>query len=279
MLEILNKEDLNEEELSFVNLHNKILANAQMTGVYLYEFCKELKEMRDSKKYIYAGLSNFEEYAINVLGLKKSQAYNFCSIAENINPEIFQSIGKIGTTKLLLISKLEPEEQEKVIVDNDLEKMTVKDLEDQIKVLKAGNESLQHCYDLLQKDYDELDNDNNELVEEIHNYRKELAELRNNNSKDEIIKLEAKIKELEANPKVIEKEVIKEDLTKDNKIKELELKIKNLETNKNSSLNQFKIIFDVIKDNITKAINISSTFEEENKNKCLNALRKLIELI
>ena len=106
MLEILNKEDLNEEELSFVNLHNKILANAQMTGVYLYEFCKELKEMRDSKKYIYAGLSNFEEYAINVLGLKKSQAYNFCSIAENINPEIFQSIGKIGTTKLLLISKL-----------------------------------------------------------------------------------------------------------------------------------------------------------------------------
>ena len=279
MLEILNKEDLNEEELSFVNLHNKILANAQMTGVYLYEFCKELKEMRDSKKYIYAGLSNFEEYAINVLGLKKSQAYNFCSIAENINPEIFQSIGKIGTTKLLLISKLEPEEQEKVIVDNDLEKMTVKDLEGQIKVLKAGNESLQHCYDLLQKDYDELDNDNNELVEEIHNYRKELAELRNNNSKDEIIKLEAKIKELEANPKVIEKEVIKEDLTKDNKIKELELKIKNLETNKNSSLNQFKIIFDVIKDNITKAINISSTFEEENKNKCLNALRKLIELI
>lgn len=279
MLEILNKENLNEEELSFVNLHNKILANAQMTGVYLYEFCKELKEMRDSKKYIYAGLSNFEEYAINELGLKKSQAYNFCSIAENINPEIFQSIGKIGTTKLLLISKLEPEEQEKVIIDNDLEKMTVKDLEDQIKVLKAGNESLQHCYDLLQKDYDELDNDNNELVEEIHNYRKEIAKLKESNSKDEIIKLEAKIKELEANPKVIEKEVIKEDLTKDNKIKELELKIKNLETNKNSSLNQFKIIFDVIKDNITKAINISSTFEEENKNKCLNALRKLIELI
>ena len=103
MLEILNKEKLNDEEKEFITLHNKILVAAQLTGVHLYEFCKELKEMRDSKKYIYAGLNNFEEYAIDVLGLKKSQAYNFCSIAENVSSEIFQSIGKIGSTKLLLI--------------------------------------------------------------------------------------------------------------------------------------------------------------------------------
>lgn len=246
MLEILNKEKLNDEEKEFITLHNKILVAAQLTGVHLYEFCKELKEMRDSKKYIYAGLNNFEEYTIDVLGLKKSQAYNFCSIAENVSSEIFQSIGKIGSTKLLLISKLQPDEQEKVIDEIDLEKTTVKELQNKIEKLKVGNTSLQKSYDILQKDYNDLD---------------------------------AKIKELENNPKIIEKEIIKEDLTKDNKIKELELKVKGLESNINSSLNQFKIIFEVIKDNITKAINIALTFESEDKNKCLNALKKLIELI
>ena len=246
MLEILNKEKLNDEEKEFITLHNKILVAAQLTGVHLYEFCKELKEMRDSKKYIYAGLNNFEEYAIDVLGLKKSQAYNFCSIAENVSSEIFQSIGKIGSTKLLLISKLQPDEQEKVIDEIDLKKTTVKELQNKIEKLKAGNTSLQKSYDILQKDYNDLD---------------------------------AKIKELENNPKIIEKEIIKEDLTKDNKIKELELKVKGLESNINSSLNQFKIIFDVIKDNIAKAINIALSFENDDKNKCLNALKKLIELI
>ena len=149
MLEVLNKEKLNEEEVEFVTLHNKILASAQLTGIHLYEFCKELKEMRDSKKYIYAGLNNFEEYAIDILGLKKSQAYNFCSIAENVSPEIFQSIGKIGSTKLLLISKLQPDEQEKIINEFDLEKITVKDLQNEIERLKVDSTSLQKKYDLL----------------------------------------------------------------------------------------------------------------------------------
>lgn len=256
MLEVLNKTDLSDGERSFVNLHESIVRQAQFTGLSLYEFCKLLKEMRDSKKYVYAGLKNFEDYAINVLGLKKSQAYNFCQIADNVSPDIFQSIGKVGSTKLLLISKLIPELQEKVIEENNIEKITVNDLKEEIEKL---NKELKET----KENNTNLENENKTLNSDIFIKDEEIEELRD------------KINYLEENPKIIEKE----DLESKAKIKELETKIKNQEINNNDSISKFKVIFEIIKKDILMAKEMISFFSDEDKDKCNKVLRKLIELI
>lgn len=289
-LEIFKKEDLSLFESQFVELHSKIITNARMSGAYLYEFCKQLLEMRESKAYQVAGLKNFEEYATEVLGLKKSQAYNFCSIAENVKPEIFNLVGNnASSTKLLLISKLEPEEQEKVIETVDLSTTKVKELEILVDSLKTENNTLKNCNDVLQKENEEKD----ALKDKIQELEKKLAETKkkhlqsNDNSNDEKRKIKELEEELEKlrnqEPEIIEKEVIKEVIKQDplqeKRIKELEDELKKKEIMSNDSISKFKVIFETIKREIMLAKDMISTFNDEDASKCNCVLKKLIEMV
>lgn len=310
-LDLLKKDNLTPDESIFVNLHSKIIMNAKMSGLYLYEFCKELLEMRNSKAYHAAGIKNFEEYAVEVLGLKKSQAYNFCSIAENIKPEIFNLVGdNISSSKLLLVSKLEPEEQEKLILEIDVCNLKYKELENVIENLRTENNTLKSCNDVLQKDNAfltdkvedlkiEIESNNHfKYEQEIEKLEKELEaakkdSLKEDDKKDaEIGQLqEKKIKELEKEleklknqePQIVEKEVVKEIIKQDplqeEKIKELENQLKKKETLSNESINKFKVIFEMIKKDIVIAKEMISTFKDDDALKCNNALKKLINLI
>lgn len=114
--------------VSFEEQHNKILQAAAKVGLYLYEFCKALNEMKTSKAYESAGYSSFEDYTLNALNIKKSQAYTYIKLAENYSEEFFQSTGKIGVTKLELLSKLPEEEATAFIQDNHIEDMSVKEV-------------------------------------------------------------------------------------------------------------------------------------------------------
>ncbi len=119
----------NKNELfSFNEQHNKIIKAATKVGLYLYEFCKALSEMKDSKAYESAGYLSFEDYTLNALKIKKSQAYTYVKLAESFSKEFFQSTGNIGVTKLELLSKLPEEEIKAFINDNDISDMNVKTL-------------------------------------------------------------------------------------------------------------------------------------------------------
>lgn len=73
----------------------------------------------------------------NVSVLKKSQAYNYIKLVENVSLDFFQSTGKIGITKMLLLSDLQNEEMAKEVINNMPDDSSVKDLEKVIKSLKA----------------------------------------------------------------------------------------------------------------------------------------------
>ncbi|MDE7264516.1 MAG: hypothetical protein K2N64_07630 [Anaeroplasmataceae bacterium] len=114
--------------VSFQEQHNKILQAARKVGLYLYEFCKALYDMKASKAYETAGYSSFEDYTLNALNIKKSQAYTYIKLAENYSEEFFQSTGKIGVTKLEILSKLPEEEATAFLQEHHIEDMSVKEV-------------------------------------------------------------------------------------------------------------------------------------------------------
>lgn len=166
------------------NLNVRICINAQMAQQNLYEMCKGLKEMRDSKLYKELGYSTFEDYCEQETGFKRSQVYNYISIVEKLPEDFVHSSGQIGVKKLALLAKLDEPQREEIQQNVDLETTSVRELERQIKELKIKADRA----DMLSGRLDDM----NKNCGRISKQRDE-AELR-------IRHLEAEIKELESRP-------------------------------------------------------------------------------
>lgn len=69
----------------------------------------------------------FLSWLENEVNYSKSTAYNFMKVAKEF-PN-FQLVGNLGMRKLLALTGIEAEGREKIIADNDLEKMTITELE------------------------------------------------------------------------------------------------------------------------------------------------------
>lgn len=141
--------ELNTQHRQAVELHQKIVISAQLATQNIWDMCTALKEMRDSKLYKELGYSEFNDYCKTEFNVSDRQAYNYISIAENINPELVKSISLIGTTKLALLSALSEENQQKITAENDVQSISVRELQSKIKELKAANESLSEQMDGL----------------------------------------------------------------------------------------------------------------------------------
>lgn len=163
------------------NLNVRICINAQMAQQNLYEMCKGLKEMRDSKLYKELGYSTFEDYCEQETGFKRSQVYNYISIVEKLPEDFVQSIGQIGMTKALILAKLSEDERTEIAEKNDLETTSVRELERQIKEIQA------------EKDQAVADKSAAEAKASASTQRAESLS-------QQITSLEAEIKELESRP-------------------------------------------------------------------------------
>ena len=127
---------VSEQHKQAIELHQKIIVSANLAQQNIWDMCNGLKTMRDNKLYKELGYTNFEEYCENEVGMKRSNAYNYISIVEKINPENVQSIGQIGMTKLSLLATISEPEQAEIAEKLDLENTTVKQLKAEIEKLK-----------------------------------------------------------------------------------------------------------------------------------------------
>lgn len=130
-----------------LELHNKILVSAQLAQNSLWDMCAGLKEMRDGKLYKELGYQNFEDYCGTEFNMSRRNAYRYISVIENCPKENVTSGSHFGIKKLYLLSTLSESEQEKLTAENDVESMTVKQLEAQVKKLKEENEELEKAVD------------------------------------------------------------------------------------------------------------------------------------
>lgn len=208
--------ELNRSYSKALELHNKILVSAQLAQNNLWDMCTGLKEMRDGKLYKELGYSNFEEYCQTEFNINRTQAHKYISISENKN---VYSSKHLGVTKLYLLSTLSESEQEKITAENDVESMTVKQLESEIKQLKMANDIKKS--EILSLN-ERLSNANSSLAD----YRVGLSRLNTQNEK-----LREQIEELENRP--IEVAVAEPS----DEVRQLKLTIKNLEKTTEDQLN------------------------------------------
>ena len=99
--------------------------------------CMGFKEMRDSKLYKELGYSDFGDYCENETGMKRRQVYNYIAVAEKLPTEFVHPGAQIGVKKLYLLTTLSEEERAEITSSTDLESSAVRDLEQQIKQLRA----------------------------------------------------------------------------------------------------------------------------------------------
>ena len=182
------KNELSASYSKALDLHNKILVSAQLAQNNLWDMCAGLKEMRDGKLYRELGYQNFEDYCGAEFNMTRMQAHKYISIIENCNRENVNSSLHFGVTKLYLLSTLSEAEQEQITEENDVETMTVKQLETEIRELKEKNAA-------LKLDLDELAEEHERTCEQATADSKTISGLRQN-----ISALNQTIEELESRP-------------------------------------------------------------------------------
>ena len=123
-------------------LHKQITGYGEVIYQSLYGMCTAIKQMRDSKLYKALGYDTFEAYTEEKLGMSRSQAYNYITIAEKLTEEFVQPVGQIGMRKLLMLTALTDEQREEITQTVDLESTTVRELREQIAQLTADRDEL-----------------------------------------------------------------------------------------------------------------------------------------
>lgn len=173
-------------------LHKQITGYGEVIYQSLYGMCTAIKQMRDSKLYRALGHSTFEEYAEEKLGMSRSQAYNYITIAEKLTEDFVQPVGQIGMRKLLMLTALTDDQREEIAESVDLSTVTVKQLQQEIYALKEkALDERQDSLKQLQEKQDQI----GELMDERAATRKKIKAL-----ETQVSEQADQIKELEARP-------------------------------------------------------------------------------
>ena len=167
-----------EQRKQALELHYKIINSADIAQSALWDMCKNLKEMRDSKLYKALGYANFEDYCETEVGLKRRQALKYVAIVENVDIKNVQSTAHLGTEKLYLLSTIDKEQQHEISEKVNLEETTVKQLKAEIDKLKQENKAYADRYSNVIKENNKLKNTCLEVASERNRLEEENEELR-----------------------------------------------------------------------------------------------------
>lgn len=115
------------EQAQAMGLHYEIMAAAQAAANSLLALGRKLKQMRDTGGYKRLGFETFADYTEQALGIRQRQAYNYISVVENVPARLVEENAAAGVTKLALLAKLGPADQQEV-AGQDLAHITVTEL-------------------------------------------------------------------------------------------------------------------------------------------------------
>lgn len=122
-----------------IKLHNEIIANGTIAANALYDMCVGLKRMRDDKLYTQLGYDDFDNYCEDKANIKRRQAHNYIRSLESLGKSFLQSNANIGITKLELLTHLPAPDRAEFARDNDLQSISVAELQAKIDELQRDN--------------------------------------------------------------------------------------------------------------------------------------------
>lgn len=111
-----------------VALHYEIITAARAAADSLLNLGRKLKQMRDTGHYKDLGFDTFAAYTETAVGIRQRQAYNYISVVEKLPAQLIEENAAAGVTKLALLAKLGPADQEEVAADG-LANITVAELQ------------------------------------------------------------------------------------------------------------------------------------------------------
>lgn len=248
-----------------IEVHRRITLNAQLAQTAIVEMCKGLKMMKDEKLYESLGYGEFEEYAEKEFNIKRRQAYKYISIAENLNKNFVQSTAQIGTEKLYLLSTLSEEQQTEINDITDIEKITVRQLKEQIKELERRADSITQEKAHAEAEIAALQNVNGKLIKAIEDKPVEVAvEVPVPNEE-----YEKKLKEFEQQKEQAKKEIAK-----------LKAEINTGKQPESPEKIKFKILLTAAYDSVQRAVEFIQTVDSsQNRELYLRQIRKIMTLI
>ena len=213
-------------------LHYEILRNGNDAAEAMCSLAMNLKKMRDERLYEELGFDSFENYTEKAVGLKKSQAYDYIKALETLGEDVFRSTGRLGITKVKALCAFSPTQAEQFVNENNVDEMTVKELNAKVEELTKQGEQLTL----------DLDNAKNSSEEELQKLRDEIYDLEVANEH-----LEKENEELKNKPtEVAVREPSEEEITKysekavDEAKKEYTQKLADAEKAKNTAEKQLK---------------------------------------
>lgn len=214
----MSEEIMLTEQQQAEALHKQITGYGEVIYQSLYGMCTAIKQMRDSKLYRALGHSTFEEYAEEKLGMSRSQAYNYITIAEKLTEEFVQPVGQIGMRKLLMLTALTDDQREELAQTVDLESTTVRELREQIAALKEESE------------LDRKERDNANDAAQRWKNTAQSAQADNQRLEDQVQSLTDQVKEAEEAKERNRLTLLDLMKKKTERVKELEAQIKDLES-------------------------------------------------
>lgn len=164
-----------------VELHSKIMANAELAAGALLEMCSALKEMRDKALYLQLGMKSFDEYCEEKVGIKARQAYTYISTYERLGTSVLQSNAKLGITKLELIAQLPAMERVDGLESGAFDGMSAKELKELVRKTREQGEQLELLRDQVDEKTAVLEKERGQFeqvrrkLEEAQREKEELA--------------------------------------------------------------------------------------------------------
>ena len=142
--EITEKTDTmpTERQNRAAQLTQRILANGSIAANSMIEMGRDLKTVRDERLFTELGFGSFEEYCEKKVGIGKRHGYNFIQVYEKFGEEKLQQLQGLGITKLLEIAKLDDEDAEDLMRNNDVSGLSTRELSAEVEKYKNKYEQL-----------------------------------------------------------------------------------------------------------------------------------------
>lgn len=134
------------EQAQAVGLHYEIVAAAQAAANSLLALGRKLKQMRDTGGYKRLGFESFADYTEQAVGIRQRQAYNYISVVENVPARLVEENAAAGVTKLALLGRMAPADQE-AVAGQDLAHITVAELKKLVEERNGLSEQLSMLQD------------------------------------------------------------------------------------------------------------------------------------
>ena len=178
--EIAEKTDTSistERQDRAAQLTQRIMANGKIAASSMIEMGRDLKTVRDERLFTEMGYENFEEYCEKKIGIGKRHGYNFIQIYEKFGEEKLGQLQQLGITKLLEIAKLDDEDADDLMQNNDVNALSVRELS--AKVDEYRNKFEQLTWQLEEEKSKNAESDS--LESQVEELRKQLEAARQAN--------------------------------------------------------------------------------------------------